>query len=224
MLVGAAADNNKVFAYYSGAFQKMKRIIKGSSRMLGHELRLRNGKFVFLFHHDLVPLFLFSIAHSITVTHSPLLNYLHCGIIAEPMVAESLYLISSCAFLSPANPRVGHLGCTVLCTFRQHDRSHPRWCEGAINRKHVFFNAVMVEMGPVLYRRKHSLMISMGLSQEQQKRYSDACYHVHGLSQEQQKRGSDACYQVHGIGWVELVVSCWTALIAPFVSASDRTI
>jgi hypothetical protein len=125
---GAAA---KVFASYSGAFQKMKRIIKGSSRMLGHELRLRNGKFVFLFHHDLVPLFLFPIAHSITATHTPLLNYLHCGIIAEPMVAESLYLISSCAFWSLPNPRVGHLGCTVLCTFRQHDRSHPRWCEGA---------------------------------------------------------------------------------------------
>jgi hypothetical protein len=28
-----------------------------------------------------------------TVTHSQLLNYLHCGDIAEQMVAESLYLI-----------------------------------------------------------------------------------------------------------------------------------
>jgi hypothetical protein len=63
----------------------------------------------------------------------------------------------------------------------------------------------------------------MRLSQEQRKRYSDACYQVHGLSQEQQKRHSDACHQVHGIGWVELVVSCWTALITPFAGASDRT-
>jgi hypothetical protein len=37
-----------------------------------------------------VPLFLFPIAHSITATHTPLLNYLYCGNIAEPMVAESL--------------------------------------------------------------------------------------------------------------------------------------
>jgi hypothetical protein len=48
-----------------------------------------------------------------------------------------------------------------------------------------------------------------------------------GLSQEQQKRYSDACYQFHVIGWVELVASCWTALIAnliaPVVGASDRT-
>jgi hypothetical protein len=70
----------------------MERSINGSRRVLGHELRLRNGKF-FSFHHDLVPLFLFSIDHSITVTLSPLLNYLHCGNIAEQMVAESLYLI-----------------------------------------------------------------------------------------------------------------------------------
>jgi hypothetical protein len=70
-----------------------------------------------------------------TVTHSPLLNYLHRGDIAEQMVAESLSnLIYSCAFLSPPNTRVGHLGCTALlppCTYDQHDRSHPRWCEGA---------------------------------------------------------------------------------------------
>jgi hypothetical protein len=65
---GAAAHNNKVVASYCGAFQKMERIIKGSSRVLGHKLRLRNGKFVFL-------------------------TYLHRGNIAEQVVAESLYLI-----------------------------------------------------------------------------------------------------------------------------------
>jgi hypothetical protein len=54
-------------------------------------------------------------------------------------------------------------------------------------------------------------MIAVGQSQEHQE------------YQEQQKRGSDPCYQVHAIDWVELIVSCWTALIAPFVGASDRT-
>jgi hypothetical protein len=150
----SAVDKNKVFPYYWGAFQKMKRIIKGSSRMLDHELRLlRNGKFVCLFHRHLVPLFLFSIAYSITVTHTPLLNYPHRGNIAEQMMAESLYLISSCVFLSPPTTRFGHLGCTALlppCTYGLHDCCHSRWCEGActpsISRMQVFFNAVMVEM------------------------------------------------------------------------------
>jgi hypothetical protein len=53
----SAADNNKALAYYCGAF------VEGSSRVLGSELRLRNGKFVYIIHHDLVFLFLISTAH-----------------------------------------------------------------------------------------------------------------------------------------------------------------